>query len=152
MSGVRLQAFPELRPIRIRRDAFGAGLPMRDLWVSPQHRILLRSEQALLSFGENEVLVPAKALLDDRSVTKDYGIRQTEYFHIMFDRHEIIFSEGMPTESFLPGKQALKGVDDAAREELFVIFPEPTDRPESFGSTARLNLKVREAERVKWTH
>jgi hypothetical protein len=152
MTGARLQAYPELRPIRIRRGAFGKGLPERDLWVSPQHRILLRSAQAQLRFGESEVLVPAKALLDDRRITRDYGIRQTEYFHIMFDHHEIVFSEGMPTESFFPGKQALKGVQDEARDELFKIFPELTDHPDTFGSTARLNLRVQDAKRIIWPH
>ena len=147
MTGARLMAFPELRPIRIRKNAFGDGFPIRDMWVSPQHRMLVRSERNLLDHGEAEVLVPAKALLNDMSITVDYGIRETHYIHILFDKHEIVFANGAPTESFHPGVGALKGVEDAARDELFEVFPELEHDPSYYGPSARLSLRVREGRR-----
>lgn len=146
MTGARLQAFPELRPVRIRKDAFGEGLPERDMWVSPQHRMLVKSERTMLDYGENEVLVPAKGLLNDMSVTIDYGLRETEYVHILFDKHEVIFANGTPTESFHPGQHALDTIEDNARDELYEIFPELMDDPKEYGPSARLSLKVREVQ------
>lgn len=146
MTGARLQAYPELRPIRIRKDAFGEGMPERDMWVSPQHRMLVKSERTLLDYGENEVLVPAKGLLNDFSVTIDYGLRETEYVHILFDNHEVVFANGTPTESFHPGHHALNTVEEDARDELFAIFPELMDDPKEYGPSARLSLKVQEAK------
>jgi len=54
-----LAADPRQRPVRIGRGALGPGRPARDLYVSPQHRIWLRSKIAARMFGTAEVLVPA---------------------------------------------------------------------------------------------
>jgi len=149
MTGARLMAYPELRPIRIRKNAFGEGLPIRDMWVSPQHRMLINSERNLIEHGETEVLVPAKALLNDLSITVDYGVCSTEYIHILFDKHEIIFANGSATESFHPGPSALAGIEDTARNELFEIFPELARDPKLYGSTARISLRPREGRRLR---
>lgn len=149
MTGARFMAFPNLRPIRIRKDAFGPGQPARDMWVSPQHRMLVRSERATLNYGDPEVLAPAKGLLNDRSVTVDYGIRQTEYIHILFDRHELVFANGTPTESFHPGETGLSAVEETARAELFEIFPELAQRPADYGPSARRGLRVQEARGLR---
>ncbi|MCP5087494.1 MAG: Hint domain-containing protein [Rhodobacteraceae bacterium] len=146
MSGARLQAYPKLRPIRIRKNAFGDGLPDRDMWVSPQHRMLISSERTLLDHGEREVLAPAKGLLNDHSITVDYGVRETEYIHILFDRHEIVFANGAPSESFHPGMMAMSALDEGSRDELFDIFPELEDEPKSYGPSARFSLRVQETK------
>src|SRR5690606_6300515 len=44
LSALALRARPALRPVEIRDGALGAGLPTRDLRLSPQHRVLLRSK------------------------------------------------------------------------------------------------------------
>jgi len=144
MTGARLMAYPALRPIRIRKDAFGTGLPERDMWVSPQHRMLMRSNRNQIEYGESEVLVPAKALLNDLSITVDYGIRSTTYIHILFDSHEIIFANSTATESFHPGVSSMSSIEDAGREELFEIFPELRENPSEYGPSARLSLRVKE--------
>lgn len=149
MTGARLMAYPELRPIRIRKGAFGAGLPERDMWVSPQHRMLVRSGKNHLEYGESEVLVPAKALLNDLSITVDYGIRSTTYIHILFDNHEIIFANGTATESFHPGASSVSAIEDAGRDELFEVFPELRDNPSEYGPAARLSLRVKEGLLVR---
>ncbi|MEM9852236.1 MAG: Hint domain-containing protein, partial [Pseudomonadota bacterium] len=151
MSGARLQAYPELRPIRIARGALGPDLPNRDMWVSPQHRMLVSTERTILNHGEPEVLIPAKGLLNDRSVVVDYGLRETTYVHILLDRHEILFANGAPTESFHPGLHSLSTIEDAARDELFEIFPELRHDPSEYGPTARLSLKPREARSLLGT-
>ena len=115
---------PALRPVRISAGAYGPDKPARDLTVSPQHRIFLSGWRAELLFGEDRVLAPAKGLLDDLSVRIDHGADGVEYFHLLFDRHEIILTEGLPTESFYPGAHSVRELDAPVREELLRLFPE----------------------------
>ena len=42
----------------------------------------------------------------------------------MFDRHEVVLSNGAWTESFQPGDYSLKGIGNAQRSEIFELFPE----------------------------
>ena len=119
-----LAVTPSLRPIRIRKDALAANIPNADLMVSPQHRVLVRSKIAERLFGASEVLVAAKQLLSLDGIEIAEDLPEVEYFHILFDQHEIILSNGAETESLYTGVEALKFVGPAARKEIFAIFPE----------------------------
>ncbi len=134
-----------LRPIVIRKDAFGPGLPERDLRVSPQHRVLVSGDKVQLNFAEHEMLAPAKGLLNDHSVLVDHSCSKIDYIHMLFDRHEVVFSNGIPTESFHPGHVGLDAVGHAARQELFTLFPQLENCPHEYGQTARAVLKTRES-------
>ncbi|MAX72543.1 Hint domain-containing protein [Alterinioella nitratireducens] len=139
-----LAADPSLRPVRIAQDAFGPARPARDLVVSPQHRIYLDDWRADLLFGEAQVLAPAKGLVNDHSIRVDTQAEEVEYFHLLFDNHEVIYTENTPTESFHPGDYTLCGLEDDVREELFALFPtlqSDADRP----PVTRPALKVWEA-------
>ena len=46
------------------------------------------------------------------------------YVHLLFDRHEIVMSEGAWSESLFTGPQALESVSTAARQEIFTLFPD----------------------------
>lgn len=140
LGPAELAAHPNLRPVRIGRGAFGPDLPERDLRVSPQHRVLVGGWRAELLFGEAEVLVPAQALAGDGAIRIDHACREAEYFHLLFDAHEIILTEGLPTESFHPGRHALAAMDPGARDELIHLFPE-------FGTAAGLPETARPALR-----
>ncbi len=139
-----LRADPDLRPVRIRAGALGQNLPWRDLVVSPQHRVLLDDWRAELLFGAEEVLAPAKALLNDATIRVDHDAPDVEYYHLLFDAHEIIFTEGAATESFHPGGYALRELGDAARVELRKLFPELFEI--DFGETARPSLRPWEGQ------
>ncbi|MDA8584680.1 Hint domain-containing protein [Rhodobacteraceae bacterium] len=115
---------PKLRPICISAGALGNGLPHRDLRVSRQHRMLVSSKIAKRMFGAIDVLVPAIKLTELPGIYIDENISEVEYFHILFDKHEVIFAEGAPSESLFTGPEALKAVSPAARDELFEIFPD----------------------------
>lgn len=119
-----LHAAPNLRPIRIRAGALGENTPSTDLLVSPQHRVLVRSKIAQRMFGTMEVLVAAKHLLKHEGIDIAEEISEVEYFHFLFDQHEVVYSNGAETESLYTGSQALKSVGAAAREEIFALFPE----------------------------
>ncbi len=125
-----LQAFGTMRPVRISAGALGDALPKRDLYVSQQHRVLINSRIAERMFGEAEVLIAAKHLTDIDGVEIDRSNEDLEYFHLLFDQHEIVCSEGAHTESLFTGPEALKAVDPAARAEILALFPEllATDR------------------------
>lgn len=77
-------------PVCIHRHALAPNVPNRDLYVSPDHAIC-----------EGGVLVHAWRLVNGVSITQAEQVARVEYFHLEFDRHEIIFAEGTPVESFL---------------------------------------------------
>jgi len=105
-----------LHPVRLRRDAFGPGRPARDIAVSPQHRFCLPGGDML--FHSEEILAPAKGLVDGRRVLRDRAAAGLSYIHLLFDRHEVIFCEGMATESFQPSPRNMKVLSRQARTRL----------------------------------
>lgn len=124
LDNIQLTMCPKLRPIRIAAGALGQDLPKRDLVVSPQHRIMFRSRIAQRMFGSTEILVPAKKLVGLPGISVDDGMQSVEYFHMLFDRHEVVFAEGAPAESLFTGPEALKSIGDAGRREIIALFPE----------------------------
>lgn len=126
INATELAQNAKLRPVRIMAGALGNGLPMRDLLVSRQHRMLVCSKIVERMFGCDEVLIPAIKLVALPGVFVDETVEQVEYFHLLFTRHEVIFAEGAPTESLFTGPEALKSVSAAAREEILMLFPEIT--------------------------
>ena len=128
-------------PIQFDAEAFGNPRP---LIVSPQHRVLVTGWRAQLWFGEDEVLVAAKHLVNGTSI-RVTPVPFVEYHHVLFDGHEIVESEGILSESFHPGAYIM-GTDDGMRDEILELFPELRDRPESaLPCTARAVLRGVEA-------
>ncbi len=129
-------------PIKIKAGTFGDH---RTLLLSPQHRVLVRDSLAELLFGEREVLVAAKDLVNDNSVVRMEG-GEVEYVHILFDKHQVVFSEGLATESFLPGPQTTSAFEQEIVEEICAIFPElDVLTGEGYSPAARRTLKHFEA-------
>jgi hypothetical protein len=113
-----------LRPVIIRAGAFGDGYPDKDLRLSPQHRIVVSGALCELYFGTDEVLVAVKHLINGTTVLLDKVCTSVEYLHILLDQHDILISNGLPSESLYPGPNTLNGLDFDQRDELFEIFPE----------------------------
>ncbi len=107
-------------PIRIAANTFGRHAA---LMVSPQHRILLRDPLAELLFEADEVLVSAKDLVNRAEVRVVEG-GQVEYVHILFERHQVIYSAGLATESFLPGPETGNLFEAEIAAEILALFPD----------------------------
>lgn len=122
-----------LAPIRFAAGALGNT---RALTVSPQHRMVIADWRADVFFGESEVFVAAKHLVNGTTVCRVPGGVVT-YFHLLFDRHEVVFSEGVPSESHLPDAG-----DTTAGSEMDVLFPRAKMR------TARPEIRARDARLV----
>ena len=123
---------PHLRPVLLRQASLAAGLPERDLMVSPNHRVRIEKERTALFFSEREVLVAAKHIVNAK------GIRQVDvlgvtYVHFMCARHEVVMANGIWAESFHTVDRSLGAVGNAQRAEIFEIFPElrATQSPEA---------------------
>ena len=132
----------DFAPITISKGTLGNH---SDLTVSPQHRMLVSGPMAELLFCEPEVLIPAKHLLSWDGVYRAQ-MDTVEYFHILFNSHQVIHANGAPSESFHPGEQAMDAVSQEARAEILALFPELADQPAAYGPAARASLKGYEAE------
>lgn len=138
----RVDAIGDFAPIRIAPNTFGTH---RELLLSPLHRVLIRDSLTELLFGEAEVLVAAHDLVNDHSVRQVEG-GTVEYVHILFDRHQVVFSEGLETESFLPGPQTAKSFEAEIVEEICTLFPEiDPETGAGYSPAARRTLKRYEA-------
>ncbi len=107
-------------PIRFRSGSFGA---MRDVLVSPNHRILVSGWQAELLFGVTELLVPAKRLVNDATILR-HPIEGVCYVHLLFASHQIVCADGLLSESLLPNRLGLEAWGDEARTTILNRFPE----------------------------
>ena len=76
-------------PIRIQTGCFGQGLPSRELLLSPDHAVLV-----------DDVLIPVKYLINGTTIAQT-EVDEVSYYHIELERHDIVFAEGLPAESYL---------------------------------------------------
>ncbi len=88
--GISATSSDRLRPVKIAAGALGRNLPVRDLYVSPDHALYLQG-----------VLVPAQLLIDGLAITQPRIEGRTDYYHVEVDPHDVIFAEGAATESYL---------------------------------------------------
>ncbi|EPX80739.1 Hint domain-containing protein [Litoreibacter arenae] len=145
MSGARLYAMPELRPVRLRAAALDQDVPDADLLVSPHHRIVFSGPKAQALFNQPEVLVAASDLINDTSVFVDHTVKEVTYIHLLLSRHQVLWANGVQTESYHPANTTLKTVDDHQRAGLLELFPELQADLHSYGPFARRNLDRSEA-------
>ena len=115
----RMAAEGPMAPVRIAAGTFGDH---DALTVSPLHRVLIQNAQADILFGSPEVLIAARDLVDGKRITTLEG-GQVEYVHLLFDQHQVIWSDGLPSESFLPGPQTTHCFDAERIAEICTHLP-----------------------------
>lgn len=114
-----LPAMGVMAPIEIDAGTLGCTTPLR---VSPKHRMLISGAMAELICGEEEMLISAQNLVNERNVRRVEGGFVT-YVHIMFDYHEVIWANDCPSESFYAGDDALNCLNPEQANEIIAIFP-----------------------------
>jgi len=86
-------------PILIKKGALNNS---EDLIVSPSQRLFFWQRVDLLGLGRSEVMVQARHLVNGDTIRIVEG-GYIDYFQILFDDHQIIYAEGIATESMLLG-------------------------------------------------
>ena len=124
LDRIDLAINPKLCLVRIKASALGFGLPERDLVVSWQHRVLLPNKTVQQMLNAEEALIAAIHLTPSPAAEIDEQAELAEYFHLLFDRHEIIFCRWGAHREPLLGPETLKALGKAQIDEIFSIFPE----------------------------
>lgn len=130
------------KPIFIKAHALGEDTPHRNLAVSPQHKILLKS------IDGQGVFAPAKGLTAQRGIRIMKGRKEVEYFHVLLPMHSIVFSNGLATESFYPGDTAMKMLNRKQLEAIKSALPSLRKDLSLYGPQARVCLTRRQAEKL----
>jgi len=92
-----LRASGEFAPIVIRAGTLNNT---NDLVVSPDHRLFVYQRSDQIGAGQSELLVKARHLVNGDTVFVQQG-GFVDYFQLLFDRHHIIYAEGIAAESLL---------------------------------------------------
>jgi len=77
-------------PVRILKDAISDGVPFKDLLITAEHCLFFDGQ-----------FVPARMLVNGRSIFFDKSITSYDYYHIETEDHSVIMADGMLTESYL---------------------------------------------------
>jgi len=118
-GAVRLRAMGGFAPVKILPGVMGNPAA---LVVSPYHRLFLYRREARRVAGMAELLVQARHLVDGQQIIRVEG-GFIEYFSLVFDRHEVIYAEGVPCESLLVCPDTLTHLPAPLAEELRLAFP-----------------------------
>lgn len=114
-----LPAQGKYAPVRLKAGACGNT---RDMLVSQEHRMVIDDWRCEFFFHQPRVLIAAKHLVNGAdAVVQDGGV--VTYIHLLFETHEMIWAEDALSESLHPGKAAMSGLDQTARDEVLSLFP-----------------------------
>lgn len=145
VSAARMHDAPNLRPVSIQANAFEMGVPRSDMLVSQRQKILVSGDVALDLYNSQEVLVSAKDLVNGRTIALQTRERHVQYVFIMLTRHEVIWANDIPVESFHPGMMDLAMLGESQRRSLFASAPYVAHDPMGFGDPVRRRLTTTEA-------
>ena len=86
----------EVWPVRVRARRVSASLSKRDLWLSPDRRVLVGADDD----GEGGHLVPIMCLINGTSIAR-MPVETVTYWHVELDEHAVILAEGLPAEGYI---------------------------------------------------
>jgi autotransporter passenger strand-loop-strand repeat protein len=76
-------------PVLLRAGAYARGCPIRDLFLSPDHAVLV-----------DGALIPVRYLVNGTTIGQE-PVDGVTYYHIELAGHDVIVAEGLPCESYL---------------------------------------------------
>ena len=76
-------------PVRVAAGAIGPGCPRRDLFLSPNHAVCVLDD-----------LIPIRCLINGGSIAQ-VPMDDVTYYHIELPDHDMLWAEGLQTESYL---------------------------------------------------
>lgn len=97
-------------PILVKAGALGNNLPVRDLYLSPDHALLV-----------DDLLINAGALVNNVSILKTQPQDVFTYYHIELDCHALLVAEGTYAESYLPQREDRHLYDNS--DEFEALYP-----------------------------
>ncbi|MBO1359588.1 Hint domain-containing protein [Acetobacter sacchari] len=77
-------------PVRIVKDAIAVGVPYKDMLITAEHCLFFEGK-----------FVPARMLVNGRSISYDKSFTSYDYYHIETTDHSVIVADGVHTESYL---------------------------------------------------
>jgi hypothetical protein len=77
------------RPICVQKHAFGKNVPFQDLYVSPNHSLLVNGRMVL-----------AKNMVNGRTIYQDKQCASVEYYHVECEHHCTVVANGLISESY----------------------------------------------------
>lgn len=107
------------QPVRVRANAFGRGLPVRDLRLSPGHPVLVGAD----ADNEGGYLVPVMCLINGTTIARE-PVSSVTYWHVELECHDILLAEGLAAESYLDGGERAffeEASDHALHNPDFVV-------------------------------
>ncbi len=116
-------AMPAFRPVVIQKSAIANNVPSREMRVSQQHRIFIEGHKTETLFGRPAVLCAADSLDNGTTIAVQTAPKRVEYIHLLFDRHEIVYVDGLLSESFYPNPSSMSKLSAKTRHELYTLFP-----------------------------
>jgi len=97
-------------PIRVKRYAIDRKTPQRDLYLSPNHALLI-----------DGVLIRAKDLVNGQSIARVWMDTTIDYYNIVLDSHDAVLAEGAAVETYLMRGDSYKGFTNFAEyQELYL--------------------------------
>ncbi|MEO3416430.1 Hint domain-containing protein [Roseovarius sp. CAU 1744] len=130
ISCTGLPITPNSLPVLIRADALAPGRPVRDMIVSPRHRVLTTDKKHLALTGETEVLIEAGALVGQPGIMCVVPHNLT-YVHVLFDQHEVILSDNLWSESFHLNRPTIDALMHDQNVAIKQVFPQIETRPDA---------------------
>lgn len=130
-----LRARGAFAPVVVRPGVLGNDA---ELIVSPHHRLFIYQRGAYRIGGVAEILVQAKHLVDGEAIQRREG-GFVDYYSLVFDRHEIIFAEGIAAESLMVNEATVAQLPPELAGELLRRFP-GLSQSQHFGTEAGRDL------------
>lgn len=115
----RLRAVGAYAPVVIPAGTLGNS---GDLVLSQHHRVFLYQRQRIAGLTSSELLVQARHFVDgDRVFLREGGF--VDYYALIFDRHEIIYAEGISSESLMVNDATVNRLPPEIAAEVRSAFP-----------------------------